>query len=94
LVNDPDSERPAVTAAETTTVAAEPEASEVAADEAPPSMAGIVVFLAVMGLASPFLGLTEPISGLIGLVILFVGIRIAWTMTAGSPVQITGPFNA
>jgi len=34
------------------------------------------------------------VSGLIGLVILFVGIRIAWTMTAGNPVEIAGPFNA
>jgi len=26
------------------------------------------------------------------LVILFVGIRIAWRMTAGSPVEVLGPF--
>jgi hypothetical protein len=31
--------------------------------------------------------------GLIGLVILFVGIRIAWQIARGTSVQILGPFN-
>ncbi len=48
--------------------------------------------LALLGLASPFLELQDPIHGVIGLVILFVGIRIAWRMTAGSPVEVLGPF--
>ena len=48
--------------------------------------------LALIGLASPFLELQDPIHGVIGLVILFVGIRIAWRMTAGSPVEVLGPF--
>jgi hypothetical protein len=49
--------------------------------------------LAVIGLASPFLDLANPAHGLIGLVILFVGIRIAWRLTARSAVNITGPIN-
>jgi hypothetical protein len=50
-------------------------------------------YLAFLGLASPFLDLQSPLSGLIGLVILYVGIQIAWKMTAGPPVpEITGPY--
>jgi hypothetical protein len=49
--------------------------------------------LTVIGLASPFLDLANPAHGVIGLVILFVGIRIAWRLTAGKTVTITGPIN-
>lgn len=54
---------------------------------------GAFVFLSMMGLLSPFLGLAEPLSGLIGLVILFVGIRIAWSMTGGNGVEVSGPYH-
>ena len=47
----------------------------------------------LIGLASPFLELQDPFHGLIGLVILFVGIRIAWKITAGISLQILGPFK-
>jgi hypothetical protein len=50
--------------------------------------------LALLGLASPFLDLSDPLHGIIGLIILFVGIRIAWRMTAGKSVQIIGPLTA
>ena len=50
--------------------------------------------LIMMGLASPFLDFADPAHGLIGLVILFVGIRIAWQLTAGKRVNIVGPLNA
>jgi hypothetical protein len=49
--------------------------------------------LAITGLASPFLELQDPVHGVIGLVILFVGIRIAWSMTAGVKLDILGPFK-
>jgi hypothetical protein len=49
--------------------------------------------LTVIGLASPFLDLSNPTHGVIGLIILFVGIRIAWRLTAGNVVNITGPIN-
>ena len=51
-------------------------------------------YLALVGLASPFLELgSEPLNGLIGLVILLVGIRIAWQMTRGHPpLVVDGPF--
>jgi len=50
-------------------------------------------FLTLLGLASPFLELAEPLSGIIGLVILFVGMRIAWRITAGAKVEIRGPYR-
>ena len=53
--------------------------------------AGALLFA---GLASPFLELSEGVSGLIGLVIIFVGIRIAWKMTGRPPLEILGPFQA
>jgi len=93
FMNEPDSSSAAVVSPETTTIEAEPAASTQVADEAPPSLSSVVLFLAVVGLISPFLGMSNPVSGLIGLVILFVGIRIAWSMTEGKPVQITGPFT-
>jgi len=49
--------------------------------------------LALIGLASPFLELQDPVHGLIGLVILFVGLRIAWRIAAGNALQIQGPFK-
>ena len=50
--------------------------------------------LALWGLASPFLELFgNPLGGLIGLVILWVGMRFAWRFTAGKPIEIFGPFE-
>jgi hypothetical protein len=49
--------------------------------------------LALIGLASPFLSLADPLHGAIGLLILFVGIRIAWRIAAGASIQILGPFK-
>jgi hypothetical protein len=50
--------------------------------------------LAIMGLASPFLELQDPFHGLIGLIILFIGIRIAWKLAAGTETQVFGPFES
>jgi hypothetical protein len=47
--------------------------------------------LALVGIASPFLDLGDPVHGVIGLVILFVGIRFAWRFTAGRTIDVTGP---
>jgi hypothetical protein len=50
--------------------------------------------LALYGLASPFLELQgNAFWGLMGLVILFVGMKIAWKITAGRPMEISGPFT-
>jgi hypothetical protein len=57
------------------------------------SPAKALATLALVGLASPFLALADPAHGIIGLIILFVGIRIAWRIAAGRPVTILGPLN-
>jgi hypothetical protein len=63
---------------------------------APPSrrsFGAAIGYLALLGLASPFLELQDPIHGVLGLIILSVGIRIAWRLTAGSDLQIFGLFE-
>lgn len=67
--------------------------SESSSDAPKPSVAKAVGTLALIGLVSPFLGLSNPMQGVIGLIILFVGIRIAWRMTAARQVSIRGPIN-
>jgi hypothetical protein len=60
----------------------------------PKSLAAMGGALLFAGLASPFLELQEGFPGIIGLVIIFVGMRIAWKMTAALPLEILGPFQA
>lgn len=58
------------------------------------SGASAIGFLLLLGLASPFLELgSDPVHGLIGLIILLVGVRIAWQITRGRPPLVfDGPF--
>jgi hypothetical protein len=53
-----------------------------------------MVALLMLGLASPLLEFAgNPVSALIGIVILFVGIRIAWRITAGARLPtVAGPY--
>jgi uncharacterized protein (DUF983 family) len=62
--------------------------------EAPVNLARTLAVLAWVGLASPFLDLQDPVHGLIGLVILFVGLRFAWQFTAGRTLKVSGPYTA
>jgi len=57
------------------------------------NLAAALGYLALIGLASPFLELQDPVHGFIGLIILLVGIRIAWQMTAARLPEISGPFQ-
>jgi hypothetical protein len=59
------------------------------------SLAAALGSLVLLGLASPFINLFQsfPLQGLIGLVILSVGIRIAWRTTAGKTIEIHGPYS-
>jgi len=59
-----------------------------------PGMGAALLQLLLVGLASPFLELQNPVFGIIGLVILMVGIRIAWQITVGSRrADIQGPYE-
>jgi hypothetical protein len=59
-----------------------------------PTLGAWLVKIALLGLASPFLELSgDGLSGIIGLVILAVGMRFAWRITAGRPLQVFGPFD-
>lgn len=49
--------------------------------------------LTLVGLASPFLELQDLVHGGIGIIILLVGIQIAWKLTAGKRVALSGPFE-
>src|SRR5437899_9262549 len=53
-------------------------------DSQRPSLAGYIGYLALWGLASPFLRLASGPFAFIGLIILFVGMQFAWKMTAVS----------
>lgn len=58
------------------------------------SLGTALLTLTFLGLASPFLELQDPFHGAIGLLILFVGIRIAWRLTQGSgTADIQGPYD-
>jgi hypothetical protein len=70
------------------------ESGSAAVDTPKMSPVKAVGVLALLGLASPFLELSDPAHGIIGLIILFVGIRIAWKITAGRPVNILGPISS
>ena len=61
---------------------------------APVNLGRAVAVLTLIGIASPILDLQDPVHGLIGLVILFVGLRFAWKFTAAQTVSISGPFTA
>ena len=53
-----------------------------------------ILQLLMLGLASPFLEMQDPLHGIIGLIILLVGIRIAWQITAGTRrAKIEGPYE-
>jgi len=58
-----------------------------------PGIGRLIGSLVFIGLASPFLKFANGPSAIIGLVILFVGMRIAWQLTAAPNLNIMGPFK-
>lgn len=46
-----------------------------------------------LGLISPILEMTSPMHGLINLVIIYVGLQIAWRGTAGTRATVEGPYR-
>ena len=73
--------------------AGQPQASSTPRPRPAVNMGKLAVQLVFIGLASPFLQLRDPLHGLIGLVILFVGIRIALRLTAARPLEVDGPYS-
>jgi hypothetical protein len=72
------------------------QASDGAASRTKPKIgfAEAVGLLVLLGLASPFLGFANPLWGIINIIILLVGIQIAWRLTRGAPrILIDGPFD-
>jgi hypothetical protein len=62
----------------------------------PTSIGHLLIVLLGLGLASPFLELSEGVGGVIGLVILYVGIKAAWRLTSGvdpAAPDVSGPFS-
>jgi hypothetical protein len=63
----------------------------------PLTVGGFIKALGVMlllGLVFPFLELQDPLHGLLGLFILFIGLQIAWRLTAGSgKIAVDGPYG-
>jgi hypothetical protein len=58
----------------------------------PVNWGSLLMQLLLMGLASPFLELRDPVHGAIGLFILFIGLRIAFQLTGAKPLDVDGPF--
>jgi hypothetical protein len=52
-----------------------------------------VLFLLLIAAAAPFLSLGSGVSGLIGLFIIFIGLRQAWKLTGRSEILIMGPYD-
>jgi hypothetical protein len=48
--------------------------------------------LIAWGIFSPFIEVTSGLSGIIGLIILFAGIRFAWRVTAARRLVVAGPY--
>jgi hypothetical protein len=71
-----------------------PPQSQASANKPSMGIATALVGLLFLGLASPILELQNPLSGAIGIIILLVGIRIAWRLTAAPQIEILGPFTA
>jgi hypothetical protein len=94
--------RPAATSTApraTSSASPEPEgqavpASSVTTPRPTPNFAKLIIVLIGYGLASPFTALQDPVHGAIGIIILVVGIRIAWQLTGAPHVDILGPFRA
>lgn len=64
------------------------------AEKPPMSLQKAILVLIGLGLASPFLELTGGVGGIIGMFILFIGLRIAWQMAVGTPrATVDGPYT-
>jgi len=49
--------------------------------------------LILLGIASPIVGLEDPVEGIVGIVILLIAMRIAWRVTRTKAVSVFGPYS-
>jgi hypothetical protein len=55
---------------------------------------GAILVLLLLFAAAPFFGLTTGVSGLISLLIIFIGLRQAWRLTGRSQILLMGPYES
>jgi hypothetical protein len=99
LRNSPSENAPSADADGSDSSPQEPAATPAPRVRQRPSFGSMVGTLLLLGLASPFMDLWTngpSFSSIIGLFILFIGIRIAWQMTAGNSAAtgVIGPFKS
>src|SRR6266513_3728592 len=81
--------QPQAPAVNGSTIAQQPQTQKPAEAKKPSMGLGAALGLAVLiGLAPPFLELQDPFHGIIGLIILFLRIRIAWLHSSGAQLDI------
>jgi hypothetical protein len=62
-------------------------------EKLPMSFGRAIGFLILIAAAAPFLSLTQGISGLITLFIIFIGLQRAWRLTGRSELLVMGPYE-
>jgi hypothetical protein len=67
--------------------------TKVADANRPSSLGGLVMLLLLLAAAAPFLSLTEGVSGLISLFIIFIGLQRAWRLTGRTELLVMGPYE-
>jgi hypothetical protein len=60
---------------------------------APTSIGQALLSLAFLAVAAPFLGLSDGVSGVLGIVIIFFGLQRAWHLTGRTDLFFTGPYS-
>jgi hypothetical protein len=94
LVKDKNSQAPSRTLQNPASDQQSGEPSEPAPAKPRIGLGKALLWIALLGLASPFLALASGIGGAIGLVVLMVGVQIAWKTARGKPaVVVYGPFE-
>ena len=73
--------------------ASEPAAATTEPDSTGKSIAVGLVALGLLLVAAPFLTLGSGFSGILSIIILFIGLKQAWKLTEQAEIQVTGPYT-
>jgi hypothetical protein len=73
--------------------AADQKAGSEAVSGEPLSPAAAILFLLLLAAAAPFLSLGSGLSGVIGLVIVYIGLSQAWRLTGRGELLVMGPYE-